>query len=67
MVSEDYAPSFRERICEEHGSHCLASKTLFPHVDSRELRAGLITRVVQYPGQLVVTNPVSFSAGQLLR
>ncbi|KAK9827138.1 hypothetical protein WJX74_007914 [Apatococcus lobatus] len=57
VVSREYTREFIDSIPSEH-RHCLVSKTWFPPQPTLEqLQTGKITRIVQQPGCLVITEP----------
>lgn len=60
IVSEDHTDTYKASVRTKYMEHCLVSKTLYPEKPSDdELTTGKISRIVQQPGDLVITQPVS--------
>lgn len=63
VVSKSYFEEFLASVPEYH---CLVSKTWYPpQPTEQQLRDGKITRIVQRPGDLVITEPVSLLGFEL--
>ena len=59
VVAKHCAESY-QKILSQSQRHAVASKSLYPNQPSdQEIERGWITRIVQQPGELVITEPVS--------
>lgn len=67
IVSEDHIDTYKAGMRAKYPEHCLVSKTLYPENPSHdELTTGKISRIVQRPGDLVITQPVSTKTAVLI-